>query len=156
LTKHGLMRTRYLDVTAQARRLPVAVSLIVDQDHVDRVQTAFANSKLRFLMTQVILNRYPSSLLPPLLAAQGGGGVFNPMPMGDGGGIKKVGSAPPPMFPMVPPDFIKGGFGPMGVGMNPAATSTSEEMETNVELVLYGIVTLYERYPTANRPVPGN
>src|SRR5262249_32024408 len=41
LTPNGLVRDRYLDVTPQARRIPVGVALIVDQLHVARVQTAF-------------------------------------------------------------------------------------------------------------------
>ena len=45
--------------------IPVAVVLIVDQDHVDRVLNSFNNSKLRFLETQVLLNYYSGSLQPP-------------------------------------------------------------------------------------------
>ena len=54
----------YFDVTDQARRLPVALVFIVDQEHIDRVQAAVIKSELRFLTTQVLLNRYPHSMRP--------------------------------------------------------------------------------------------
>src|SRR5205823_4543648 len=50
LTPNGFLRERYLDVTPQYRRLPVAMVLIVDPDHTAKVQTAFADSELRLLM----------------------------------------------------------------------------------------------------------
>ena len=50
----------------------VAIVLIVDQNQVDRVQTAFNNSKLRFLTTQVLLNHYPKSLKPELPTEKAG------------------------------------------------------------------------------------
>lgn len=122
LTVHGLNRRRYLEVTPQARRIPVALSLIVDQDHVDRVQMAFANSRLRFLMTQVVLNRYPSSVRPQISGGEDKGGKGN----------------------------FKGALNP-GAGGAKNAGGGGEDLEANVELVLYGIVTLYERFPPAKR-----
>ncbi len=146
---NGFLPDRYQEVTPQFRRIPVAVVLIVDQNQVDRVQTAFNNSKLRFLTTQVLLNHYPKSLKPELPAdkagdekAPGGGSPF-----GGGGGLPFGGGG----FPL----GAGGGFRPMGGGAGPfggggaqpAAAAPVDEMETNMELVLYGIVTLYERYP---------
>lgn len=155
-TTNGFVKERYVgEPDAQLRRLPVAISLIVDQDHVDRVQTAFTNSKLRFLMTQMLLNRYPLSVAPPLVKDTVFGGGL-PGPEG-------------PMYPMAPP---AGGFpgpvappGPMGpIGpMGPMGSydpggailtggSPVETMETNMEMVIYGMVTLYGRFP--GRPAP--
>lgn len=130
----------------QLRRLPVAISLIVDQDHVDRVQTAFTNSKLRFLMTQALLNRYPLSVAPPLVKDAGfGPGVGGPegpmVPF-----FPPPGVMPGPMGPMGP----VGPMGPMGLDTGGAILSGGspvETMETNMELVVYGIVTLYGRFP---------
>jgi hypothetical protein len=144
---NGVLKDRYIEVSEQARRVPVGISLIVDQDNVDRVLTAFNNSKLRFLITQVLVNRYPNSVRPQLF----GQGQFDAQPGADA----------PPMLPMAPPgafpgkfgappgvrgdgDFPMGGFPMMGPGMG---LTSSEEMENNVELVIYGIATLYERYP---------
>ncbi len=191
---NGVLFDRYLEVSEQSRRLPVGLSLIVDQDHIGRVLTAFNNSKLRFLTMQVLLNRYPGSMRPQLVGNLGdGGGNFNeddvtpmlpmgnvpsnvPMigprgygsslgPMGGGSAIgpprggsslgpPKGGSSlgPPrgisgggqPLMPMAPAF----GGGNQGLGAGAAAfLAGNEELENNVEVVIYGIVTLYERYP---------
>lgn len=176
---NGVLLDRYLEVSEQSRRLPVGLSLIVDQDHIGRVLTAFNNSKLRFLTTQVLLNRYSQSLRPRLV-----GSVTDP----EGGGMDDEAAPPPPMpmgggFPMDggfmppkggsslgmpkgfgssggPPQGIGKGFSPppmggvggggpnMGIGAGAMAhLAGAEELENNVEVVIYGIVTLYERYP---------
>lgn len=103
---HGLWPNRYVEVSEQSRRIPVAVVLIVDQAHVDRVLTAFNNSKLRFLDTQVLLNLYPQSLQPLV-------------------GGREVGGTPG----------------------RPAGGGGSQSLETNMEMVIYGIMTLYQRFP---------
>jgi hypothetical protein len=120
---HDFWLTRYVEVSEQSRRIPVAIALIVDQDHVDRVLTHFNNSRLRFLETQVILNQYPGSLQPPALPD----------------------AKEDPQRPFGPPGFQ----GPKGPGVQPGASAGggSGEMETNMELVIYGIMTLYQRYP---------
>lgn len=123
MTKHNLIRNRYIEVIPQvSRRVPVGLSLIVDQDHIDRVIRAFNNSKLRFLMTQLSLNRYPGSLRPQLPVETTNSGLLNPFDR---------------------PDRIV---------EQPQSTGSADEMETNIEMVLYGIVTLYDRYP---QPLPG-
>ncbi len=83
LSPNGLIKNRYLEgaVTAQSRRIPVALALIVDQDHIDRVQTAFSNSNLRFLTTQVLLNRYPGSLRPQIVSDTDPAGGVGPGPV---------------------------------------------------------------------------
>jgi hypothetical protein len=205
-TPNGLLENRYLEVTPQARRVPVAIVLIVDQAHVARVQTAFADSPLRFLITQVLMHRYPKSVRPDVpsqpgaggeAVAGGGGPTFGGLygsggvmgfPGRPGGGAKAMGSAafqPPPSAmqgsfmpsslmkgPFNPGSFMKGSFMPGGSGFGskgyPGMSSSSmanmgmpgltygaaetalvgDEQEANVELVLYGLVSLYERYPS--------
>jgi hypothetical protein len=129
---NGFLPDRYQEVTPQFRRVPVAIALIVDQNHVDRVQTAFNNSKLRILVTQVLLNHYPQSLKPRLPTDKAGEGE------------KQGGQQAPPAF------------GQMGMGKNGAAANQGgvrapaasvDDLEANMELVIYGVVTLYERYP---------
>lgn len=159
-TVNGLIRDRYLDVTAQARRIPVGLVLIVDQYHVDHVQLAFCNSNLRFLTTQVILNRYPQSMRPNLQQPES----MMTMPGGpDGGKMMYPGSAAPPAMPPMP---MGGSFGPMPMvpggsldpfGMN--LNAPADDQESNIEMVIYGILTLYERYPpraTSPAAVPSN
>ncbi len=152
LTVNGLNKQRYCEEpTEQTRRLPVAISLIVDQDHIDRVLTSFSNSKYRFLLNQFMVNRYPASVRPVVVAQDGvnpppvfggpfgvrgpgfGGPRGGPRPM-EGGGVRPVGP-----------------FGPGGRNA-PAAPTGDEEMEANVELVLYGTVTVYQRYPQRKLP----
>jgi hypothetical protein len=160
---HGLIPDRYLEVTPQFRRVPVAVVLIVDQNHVDRVLTAFNNSKLRFLMTQVLLNHYGHSVKPDLSSERADEGAAGPGPMGPTGPMG-AGSGGP-AFPggsgkgglvgpgrpggFFPGGKMPGGFGPVGGGSdsNGSQPAATDNMEANMELVIYGIVTLYERYP---------
>ncbi len=172
---NGLVAERYLtgEVTPQFRRLPVAVVLIVDQNHVNRVLTAFNNSRLRFLMTQVLVNHYTKSVKPdmpgetPTETAGGGatGPAFPNFPMGGpgpgmlrpsfgGGSGFRPGSkrpmGPSPMGPAMPMgggSFPPGAGGMMGNGYGSPAVSASDDLEANMELVIYGIVTLYNRYP---------
>jgi hypothetical protein len=137
---HGLWKDRYTtDLSEQSRRIPVAVALIADQDHVDRVLTAFNNSKLRFLETQVLVNHYAMSLQPPLPDDRDGGvpGVPPVFP----GGRPEGGSRP-----MVPFGPMAGGGIPGGAGMG-QQPGASSDLETNMEVVIYGFMTLYQRYP---------
>jgi hypothetical protein len=139
---NGVLFDRYIEVSEQSRRVPVGIALIVDQDHVDRVLTAFNNSKLRFLTTQVLLNRYPNSVRPMLVGQKAGiedgaGGVPPQLPAMPMGGMFPMGGGAVGEFPM-------GGFGMPGAGLT---GSSGEELENNVEMAIYGIATLYERYP---------
>jgi hypothetical protein len=137
LLPHGMWTDRYIDVSEQSRRIPVAVALIVDQDHVDRVLTHFNNSKLRFLETQVLLNHYSGSLAPPAadeLKKEGGNGF--PPRLGPKGFAVPGGPGRE--------RFIPGGPGNPGAGNPPG---DGQDVESNMELVVYGIMTLYQRYP---------
>ena len=115
---HGLWRDRYIEISEQSRRIPVAIVVIADQEHVDRVLTAFNNSRLRFLQTQVLLNQYSGSMQPPAPQKD------EPMPMPKAGPFK--------------------GFRPPAAPVDVGGTS---DMDTNIEMVIYGIMTLYNRYP---------
>lgn len=197
VSKNGFVFERYLELSPEARRVPVALVLIVDSQHVGLVQAVFADSVLRFLTHQVLLNDYPYKLRVPTLQLAGGPrnlGVEEGAgtPPGFPGGFP-FGSMPPGFpkgfFPGVPgfpgrpfpggagsfppgPGFPGGfppGQGPLGVGgfssegyVFPGAegwpgeqrgpgSGGAEEPQNNVEMVLYGVVTLYERYP----PRPG-
>ncbi|MCS7045207.1 MAG: hypothetical protein NZO58_02505 [Gemmataceae bacterium] len=173
---NGVLKDRYLEVSDQSRRVPVAIAMIVDQDHINRVLTAFNNSKLRFLMTQVLVNRYSGSLQPAALAVasssgssggsegsslpsfgpmgavgpKGGGSSLGPPPGAvTGGGPRPEGSGggPPKGINFPGTSAPATGFNPGQTGSSAASTAPTEEIENNVELVIYGIMTLYERYP---------
>lgn len=138
LTGNGVAKTRYIDVTEQVRRIPVAVVMIADQACMQDVLTAFTNSmRMRYQTThyhwkRVYLTASASSSGSGVGGAAGGGadredhegGGFKPMgggalgPMGGagfspmGGGGASAGGAGIP--PMGGGNFNTGG--PMGGG----------------------------------------
>ncbi len=188
-------RRRYVDVTDQVRRMPVALVIVVDQDYMQDVLLSLANSPLRFQVTQVTWNRFRGKLD----YGPGGGGLRSgdeilysgPGELGEGfglapgtgypgsggftgppGGTSDVGT--PPGFPPgigVPPGMGSSGFsGPPGLGVpgtggyNPYGPAfpgsggvLSEAQLTSglIELSIYGIVSLYEKYtPPAETTTP--
>lgn len=155
---NGVTFTRYVELTRQARRVPVALVLIVDQEHVGRVLASLTNSKMRFLTTQVLINRYPHSIRPPIEGSKVKPGDFSGSYPDYSGGYypNKPGSGPvfPPgggSGPVFPPGGSGGGaVMPPGGGFMPPPTSApvaGDDRQTNVELVIYGYMTIYQRYP---------
>jgi hypothetical protein len=117
VTKNGLDRKRYNEVTDQVRRMPVALVLLVDQDFVQDVLRSLANSKLRMQTTQVYWT-HPDTFKP------GGGGRPDGRPsVGPGAPVAVAG-------------------GPTDAGK---ARNTDDQESGAVELVFYGIISLYER-----------
>jgi hypothetical protein len=122
-TPNGLERLRYYYRTAQVRRMPIGIVMLVDQAHVQDVLTAFANSKrpgciLRLQPTQVDWHRFRSEFRP-------GGGTK----------AKDKGKAAPPPDPALDKD-----------------APPSEQQFTMVEMAFYGVASLYERYPPRPPP----
>jgi hypothetical protein len=132
VTVNGLIRNRYSeDPTEQTRRIPIAISLIVDQEHVDRVFTSFGNSKFRFVLNQWLINRYPLSVRPNLVVHEKTGPLGFPKgPQGPQGRPRPIGGLP---------EGAEAGGG-------------EEDSGSNLELVLYGTVTLYNRFPPRELP----
>lgn len=164
-------RKRYVEVTPQVRRMPVGITVVVDQAYIQDVLTAYANCPLRFQITQVHWQRFRGSLSggPGGSAAPGGeegvpvfatgnfGSGFNPGGMG--GMPPSLGPVPgmgPMGFPTAPPSLgpTPGGMGPMGgpfgaFGTGGGSLTTISEGQLTaglVELTIYGIVSLYEKY----------
>jgi hypothetical protein len=164
-TPNGIPRLRYLERTEQVRRMPVAMVMIVDQAHVQDVLRALSNSRLRFQNTQVHYERFrgvisleePSPIgelntpatAPPTGAPAGGSrmkprgddmvgglkiGLGGPGGRGPGGEIERGPRQRPPT----------GGYFP-----TPSHGDVSMEEENNnlVELTVYGLISLYERFP---------
>ena len=168
---------RYIDTTDQVRRSPVAVVLVLDQMYLQDALAAYANSSLRFQVTQYHWKRFrdttnslagPSDPNDPFGSGNpntGGGfpggssdypgssGGFPPSSGGPRGGFGGT-------FPGPGGGSLSGGFsGPGGVGGSEggyggyggtanAATALSDAQATSglVELSIYGIVTLYEKF----------
>jgi hypothetical protein len=98
--------------------------------HLGRILKSFENSKFRFVINQTTLNRYPGSLRPTIVNEKNDAVRPAQVFRGDG-----------PRGPMRP-----------GMPMN-AGAAGEETFESNLELVIYGTVTLYQRHPP--RPALG-
>ena len=174
LTESGLVRDRYLHVTEQVRRMPVALTVTVDQNHIPNVIAAFSNSRLRMQVTQVhMVHVRGDSLRSPTEGTggtrpeDGGGGILPPKggsPRFPDGGFGDRGSGDGDGGPT----FGRGGGGlPLGLGGQPGTgqpgsgsslfTPTENEDEGNlVELTVYALASLYERYPPPATATAGN
>jgi len=159
---------RYVDLSDQVRRLPIGMVLILDQTYVPDVLTALTNSRLRMWTTQVQWKHIPGYSVPPppeenVVATRpsGGGGPgpegpMGPGPMGPGSLGPKPGGGGlgiPPMGPMGPmgPGGMLGSGG--GSGYDPNAITIQDDPNL-VELSVYAIASLYERYPP--KPAAGD
>jgi hypothetical protein len=158
-------KARYLDKTSQVRRIPVGMTLVLDQAYINDVLVAFANSPLRFQITQTQWTRFrdPIPLTPETppgtgTGGEGPGGVVvgggGPMGIGGGGPMGIGGGGPMGIGGGGPLTPGSGPGGPLGQG-SPESGQVSAGL---VEFGLYGIVSLYERYaaPPAETPTDGN
>lgn len=183
-------RERYLETTDQVRRMPVAVVLLVDQLFMQDALIAYANSSLRFQVTQAHWKRFRGTLHstgggssgfggPPLAGGAdtgtpdsgegvislpagptGTGGPLTLNPRGaptspGGGGGDPVPPGPGTAPPVAPPAAMYPGFGGFGGGSSGYSAPVPEAQLTSglVELTIYGIVSLYEKY--AEKPADG-
>ena len=160
-------RKRYVEATAQIRRMPVGITIIVDQAYMQDVLMAYANLPMRFQITQYHWKRFRDTLggsgsvggYGPggegdfggaARGYEGSGGIkFGPMGFGPGAGPP----APGGPGPMGAPPPMPGGPGPMGMGppggFGGIAGGTFSDAQLTaglVELTIYGIVSLYEKY----------
>lgn len=133
----GLIRNRYIETSDQVRRMPVGLVLIVDQSHVQDVLTAFAKSRLRFQTTQVEWKRYRGAIQPVVHDEKVVEGEVGP-------GMKRRPPGPNPgAIGFRPPPVLKPGTNPKTE--DPA--ENDEDSSNLVELALYGITSLYAKYP---------
>jgi hypothetical protein len=168
-SKGGIDRNRYIDLSDQVRRLPVAMVLVVDQAHIQDVLAAISNSRMRIWTTQYLWQHVrgiqapsgPAQLRTEAPGRLGGGpGMGNKYGMGSrppgGVGIPEgVGSRPPGVIGSSPggpmsPGGMPPGPGTPGIGETagrPSGFVGDEDDPNLVELVVYGIASLYERFP---------
>jgi hypothetical protein len=198
-TKNGLETSRYTDVGEQVRHMPVAMVVVVDEEHLPELLAAFVNSKLRIQVNQVHWqhcrepmnpNQNEGQFTPSAPTAP----VAGPRTMGPGGptsgstmiagqkvpygannpalsrGERDRGRMPGPGGPQPLPRGAMGGpvggrptpgAGPgMNVMRGPGASLTPTEGEEQedlnlLEVAVYGLASLYERYPPAPKPAEG-
>jgi hypothetical protein len=160
LTPNHIPRNRYIDVTDQVRRMPVAILLRVDPNHIQDVLVAFSNSKLRFQNTQLHWQRFQGQADSG--GGMGGGSMGPAGPAGPGGPGMAGGRGSDdgaPMGPGAGPGMgpgPKGGpgsgapAGPSGPGMGSgfgsgSTISNDQTGESLIDLSLYGIASIYEK-----------
>jgi len=157
--QNALVRKRYVQVNEQVRRLPIAFSVSIDQAYIPDVLAAVANSRLRIQTTQFHWQHTPNYSPGDATSGMGPGtGVpgmgqpprqswdDNPRPMG-GTPVKGGGGGPGPGIGMGP--FGMGPFGPGGMGpdgSDPGASDTDSVQRNLVELSVYGIASLYNKF----------
>lgn len=141
-TENQLVRKRYIDTTDQVRRMPVGIVLIVDQAHVQDVLTATANSPLRIQTTQWHWRRFHGDIKPleeqrtSFTSPEGGS-----LPVAVEGALSRPPSSERPPLLNRP----GGSFSPLSP---PGSMAQADEQEWDlVELSIYGIASLYERFP---------
>jgi hypothetical protein len=190
----GVERNRYIDLSDQVRRMPVAMVLVVDQARIPDVLTALANSRLHIWVAQwewqhvqgvqpppkaeppsgeegsgavagagaergegnVTGRQPPTAAMPPVGSSSGK--FSGPRPGGEGPGGRQSGmgsaAGPRPGGSSAGGLFRPPGLGGMGGGFSqgfyngsPETAGLEQEDPNLVELTVYGIASLYERFP---------
>ncbi|MFQ3649860.1 MAG: hypothetical protein SNJ75_05955 [Gemmataceae bacterium] len=175
----AIPRHRYMHITKQCRHLPIGMRVVIDQSHIHDFLGAVCNSPLRIQITQVSFHHVPTPSRPGNAGGSGTTpGSYPPGSYPPGGGPDSgndeedrirpgapSGVRPPP-FPMPGrpltgsypggagwrpgDDYAGSGFGGSGSVTRPTETiSIVQDNAKLVELTVYGIATLYERYPPA-------
>jgi len=135
-------KLRYVEATDQVRRMPVALSVVLDLAFEQDLLVQFTNSPMRFHVTQTGWQRFRGSL--PKTSQLGGqpglpgGGPGQPgFP---GAGLPGVGGGPGGGSP-----DGEGGFS--GFGGPTSAAVTAQANAGLVTLAVYGVVSLYNEMP---------
>jgi hypothetical protein len=160
-------KKRYLKRTEDVRRMPVALSMVIDRDFVNDLLIIYSNSVLRFQVTQTQWQRYRGSL--PAIGGSssmttgstsmpgGPEGMPGGPPSGIGGRPGGMPGGPPGGRPGISggggssPGGTEGGEG--NATSNPGAASSSSDEDTVpaeanaglVEFAVYGVISLYEK-----------
>ncbi|MBA4187968.1 MAG: hypothetical protein C0467_08105 [Planctomycetaceae bacterium] len=157
-------KKRYVAVTGEVRRMPVAIALVVDQAYMQDVLLAFANSQLKFQITQANWARFRGTLgsgvNDPKLDPLSGGSVLFAQPGAPnalGGefrdpelrGPKPIGPPPVGPRPLPGPGGPGSPGGPFGLSGNLTTVSESQLTSGLIELSVYGVVSLYEKFVAA-------
>jgi hypothetical protein len=175
-TPSGLAINRYIDRNEQVRHMPVAMALVVKEENIPDVLAAFTNSKLRIEVTQFHWDHFRDSIqphIPETPSAPSPGPAVAQAPGMRGSGRRGMAEMAegPRRGPVANPRLAGGGEGgdPRGMGMgvqfrpgggqnpsgnlfgNPTGTGTQsvdqEEDMGLVEISVYGVASLYERFP---------
>jgi hypothetical protein len=116
-TKNGLDKNRYISVSKQVRRMPVALALVIDQAHMQDFLTVAANSKLRIQTTEVYWQRFHDDI-KPTFKDEGKPGEETP-----GGKTPSSTSSTTPRGPLAGKGAMAGAMGPERGGMGPGGNN---------------------------------
>jgi uncharacterized membrane protein YgcG len=156
---------RYVEVTPQLRRMPVALVMVVDATAITDVIGAMSNSRLRFQVTMAPWTKVPNlgrpgGTITPSTPSGGnptsrGGGSGSTGGVGNIGGVGTVGGAGvggggAGGSKGVPPPPGGGSTGQNRPASGPANLGLEDDSSV-VELQIYGIVTIYESPDQAER-----
>lgn len=156
----GIPLNRYVEVSSQLRRMPVALVMVVDATAITDIIGAMSNSRLRFQVTLAPWTKVPNLGKPGgMTVAEGptgggdasgtagagaGGGKFRSGGVTGGGSLmgggSGTGAAPGQGSTGTPPPPGGGAAGTP----RPSGTIGLEDDSSVVELQIYGIVTIYE------------
>jgi len=131
------LTARYSTQSDAVRRVPVAMKLVIDQDYLQDLLTAVANSKLRIQTTQMEWQHFPrgESIEPARPEEE------NPE-VGQETGTRPAPAATAGKQPVPGNPAFGGGF-----GTSESQAAASDELSANViEVEIYGIASVYERY----------
>jgi len=117
VSSEGYKRKRYLQVTPEVRRFAVGLSCVVEQDAMQDLLTAFANSRLHIQTMQYHWQRYYGDVKPA---------------------ITPVAVRPDPTRPAR--------VAVRGPAPTPATRAADDRDMELVQLAMYGVASLYERY----------
>lgn len=161
-------KKRYLgEVTPQIRRMPVGMVLIIDQNNLQDLLLALANSPFRFQITQVHWSRFRGTILTESGSGSGGSSGSPLQVGGSGGGSSPVGLQGEGFGGGLGGGLSPGGLRPGGPGPGSAVPSgpgigafSGEGADADVQMTsglievsVYGIASLYEKYqPEADAP----
>ncbi|MFT3879527.1 MAG: hypothetical protein QM703_07700 [Gemmatales bacterium] len=162
----GVPLDRYIQVSSELRRMPVALVMIVDATAITDIIAAMSNSKLRFQVTMAPWVRVPNlgrpggsgtataAAAPPANNPGGAGGTGGGISAGAAGGARPAGNTGGGgggggRMEGLGGEGSTGGSppgAPAGQGApRPAAGSLGLEDDSSVvELQIYGVVTIYE------------
>ncbi len=129
-------KLRYVEATDQVRRMPVALSVVLDLAFEQDLLVQFTNSPMRFHVTQTGWQRFRGAL--PRSAPAGGGLPGQP-------GLPGPGQPGLPGGPGLGGPDGEGGFG--GFGGPTSAAVTAQANAGLVTLAVYGVVSLYNEMP---------
>jgi hypothetical protein len=143
---NSIPRERYMQVTSQCRHLPIVMCVVLDQGHLHEFLTAVANSRLRIQITQVqeshietkeVKTDVVQSEPTPMDTVRPGTGPGRP---GRPGPRREREDRPRP------PILIPGPRPGDQPGV-PKDANLQEDNAALVEVTVYGLSSLYERYP---------